>query len=200
MGVDSLSGRPRETQRSRRRPRLAALCALFPGMGAVYNKQNIKAVVHFVVTMGLFQLSGLHVLEGLFVLGGMAFYIYSIVDAYRTAQLIAQGESAAVDEQRFKQSIRNRASTIGVGLIVVGILLVVQVAQPFGIRISLGRLLPVGLIILGGYLLVNYFKRKDPANFSPEDIRRPTYTLIRGQAARDEFEKARRPSHPGNRR
>ena len=35
------------------KPRRAALCAIIPGIGAVYNREYVKAVVHFSVFAGL---------------------------------------------------------------------------------------------------------------------------------------------------
>jgi purine-cytosine permease-like protein len=127
-------------------------------MGAVYNRQNVKAVVHFVSVIGLFELASLRVAPGIFALGGRVFYLYSIIDAYRTAMSIARGESPAVSEERFKRSLIKRAPLIGVGLIAAGLLLVVQILRPFAF-VTVARLFPVGLIVLGGYLLSRYFKR-----------------------------------------
>ena len=96
LGVEGLSRRYSEP-RPRGRARWAALFALLPGMGAVYNHQNIKGVVHFATIVGLFQLTAINIVSGFFALAGLVFYLYSIIDAYRTAQLIAGGESAAAD-------------------------------------------------------------------------------------------------------
>src|SRR5262249_43070172 len=154
LGVEGLS-RENYSYKSGGRARLAALFALLPGMGAVYNHQNIKGVVHFVTIVGLFQLTALHVAAGFFSLAGSAFYVYSIIDAYRTARRIALGESPAADEERFKRSLIKRAPLIGVVLITAGLLLVIQITRPFSF-ITFARLFPVLLIILGGYLLTRY--------------------------------------------
>ena len=87
MGIENLS-RQYRTNHSKGKARLAALCAVLPGMGAVYNRQNVKAIVHFFAIIGLFQLSDLNIFEALFGMAGVAFYVYSIIDAYRTAKLI----------------------------------------------------------------------------------------------------------------
>jgi len=174
---------------------LAALCALLPGMGAVYNRQNTKAVVHFATIMALRLLAKIDVLGGFFLLAGLVFYAYSIVDAYRTAQLIEAGESAAADEARFKQSLARRAPGIGFVMIVAGIIYVVQVIHPFGI--SVAGLLPVGFILLGGYLLVNYFKRSDPGNIEPGEPKRLPFALIPGSGAADRNRGSRRESWRG---
>src|SRR5947209_3426945 len=74
LGVEGLS-RNYYSYKPRGRARWAALFALLPGMGAVYNRQNIKGVVHFVTIVGLFQLTALRVGAGFFSLAGMAFYV-----------------------------------------------------------------------------------------------------------------------------
>jgi hypothetical protein len=156
------------------------LLALLPGMGAVYNRQNIKGIVHFVTIVGLFQLAGIRVASAFFALGGMGFYIYSIVDAYRTGQLIAQGEDPAVDEARFKRSLIKRAPLIGVILIITGLLLVIQIARPYFPLAALVRFLPVAFIILGGYLLTRYFKRPREESYE-QGLTSPPYSLVPGK-------------------
>lgn len=179
LGIENLSRHYGNRSSSKSKARLAALCALIPGMGAVYNRQNIKAVVHFITIVGLFSLSDLHVLEGLFALGGVAFYFYSILDAYRTARLISEGESAEADEERFKRSLTRLAPTIGIVLIVAGILFVAQ--SMFGLSLTFARLLPVALIILGGYLLTRYFKRSSGDYNAPDYSRRQSAPLLSGR-------------------
>lgn len=196
LGVEGLS-RNYDNVRPRGRARLAALFALLPGMGAVYNRQNIKAVVHFMSIIGLFELASLKVAAGVFALAGLVVYLYSIIDAYRTAMLIARGESAAVDEERFKRSLIKRAPLIGIILIAAGLLLVVQILRPFSF-VTLARLFPVGLIIFGGYLLTRYFKRSREE--SDEDPSVPPYSLVPGRFSERSSERSGRMSNPAGRR
>src|SRR2546428_9463158 len=179
LGIEGLS-RNYYNARPRGHARLAALFALLPGMGAVYNRQNIKAVVHFVTIVGLFQLTGIRVAPGFFAFAGLAAYLYSIIDAYRTANVIAQGESPAVDEERFKRSLIKRAPLIGLFLVVAGLALVIQIARPLGF-ITFARLFPVALIVLGGYLLTRYFKRSRDGSEQEEYSNRPPYSLVPGR-------------------
>ncbi|HYP25738.1 MAG TPA: hypothetical protein VE262_03380 [Blastocatellia bacterium] len=177
MGVEGLSRRNYQGS-SRKTARVAALCALLPGMGAVYNRQNLKAIAHFVAIVGLFQLAEISVLDGFFGLAGVVFYFYSILDAYRTARLIAEGESAAADEEQFKRMLVRRAPALGLAFIVVGLLVFIQIVLPF--RATLGTLIPVALVILGGYLLTRYFKRSGGDGFRPEQSQRLPYSLVQG--------------------
>jgi hypothetical protein len=177
-GIENLSRRGYSNEPPpRRHARVAALCAVLPGMGAVYNRQNIKAVVHFVAIIGLIQLTHVRVLSGVFALAAILFYAYSIIDAYRTAQLIATGESPEADEERFKRSLVKRAPVVGVVLIISGLLLVIQLVRPLAF-ITYARLLPVALIILGGYLLTRYFKRKREDDYGRDYPKQPPYPLI----------------------
>jgi hypothetical protein len=199
MGVESLSGNYYDGAKSKRKSRLAALCAVLPGMGAVYNRQNMKAVFHFTAVAGLFQLSRLHVASGFFWFAGLVFYIYSIVDAYRTSRLIAGGESPAADEERFKRMLVKRAPAAGVALIIAGLFLVVEIVRPFAFM-TFARLFPVALILLGGYLLTTYFKRSRERSYSPGYSPDRPYELIPGRFADHAPEKFRRLSRPGDRR
>jgi hypothetical protein len=197
LGVEGLS-RNYSNTRPRGRARLAALFAVLPGMGAVYNRQNIKAVVHFVSIIGLFELASLKVAAGVFALAGLVFYFYSIIDAYRTAMLIARGESPAVDEERFKRSLIKRAPLIGVMLIAAGLLLVIQIVKPFAF-VTVARLFPVALIILGGYLLTRYFKRSREESYQqPPSV--PPYSLVPGRFSERSSERSGRMSNPAGRR
>lgn len=196
LGVEGLS-RNYYRGRNRGKARLAALFALLPGMGAVYNRQNIKGVVHFVTIVGLFQLTALRIAPGFFVLSGLAFYLYSIVDAYRTARLIDQGESPAADELRFKRSLISRAPVIGIVLISAGLMLVIQLARPLAF-IAFTKLFPVALIILGGYLLTRYFNRSREES----DDERPSapYPLVPDRFSRRSSETNKKVPYSAGRR
>ena len=196
LGVEGLS-RNYNNVRPRGRARLAALFAVLPGMGAVFNRQNTKAVVHFVSVVGLFQLASIKIASGVFALAGMATYVYSIIDAYRTAVLIANGESPAVNEERFKRSLKKRAPLIGMLLISAGLLLVWNFIRPFGF-VTLARLFPVALIIFGGYLLTRYFKRSNE-EYEPSSSA-PPYSLIPGRFGERSSEHSRQRSNPAGRR
>ena len=79
----------------RKSPALAALLAILPGVGHFYLGHNLKGVGYLVGIAGL-QFFGLDLdlsVIGLAVgvpmeLGGGTLWLYSIVDAYRTAKLM----------------------------------------------------------------------------------------------------------------
>jgi uncharacterized membrane protein YkgB len=173
------------------------MLALVPGMGAVYNRQNVKAVVHFLAVVGLFQLTKIGMAPGLFALAGFVCYIYSIIDANRTAHLIAQGESAAADEERFKKLLIRRAPALGVIFIIAGILFVINIVSQVAL-LAIAKLFPVLLILLGGYLLTKYFKRSRERVESSDPPRAP-YSLVPGSYGDRESGNVRRLSRPGER-
>ena len=74
------------TQISNFSPARAALLGVVPGMGAAYNRQYDKAVAHF----GMFAALCILADEGHGVIGMAAavFYVFTILDAYRSAQFI----------------------------------------------------------------------------------------------------------------
>jgi hypothetical protein len=171
MGIDALSRYRTANKRAKNRARLAALLALVPGLGAVYNHQNVKAIFHFIGVILLFQLTEIKSLDVLFALAGTVAYFYTIIDAYRTSERIANGEDPQVDEARFKRNLASRAAGIGVLLLLGGALLLIQLLHPFGADVSLMKLLPVMLILCGGYLIVGYIKKSREREEEP-----PVYT------------------------
>jgi len=197
LGVEGL-GRDSGNAAPRARARIAALFALFPGMGAVYNRQNVKGVVHFATIVGLFQLTAIHVASGFFGLAGLAAYLYSIIDAYRTGHLISRGATPSADEERFKRSLIKRAPFIGILLITAGFLLVIQILRPFSL-ITYARLFPIVLIILGGFLLTRYFKRSREEGYE-HNSETPPYSLVPGRFGERSSERTGRFSHPAGRR
>ena len=77
----------------RKDPRLAALLAVIPGVGHFYLGHNMKGVAYLVGILGLqffgadLDLSVIGLAVGVpMELGGGTLWVYSIVDAYRTAK------------------------------------------------------------------------------------------------------------------
>lgn len=69
-------------------PALAALLGFIPGVGAMYNGQYAKGIVHLIVFAVLVSLTGERGLFGLFVAGWV---FYQVIEAHHTAQARRDG-------------------------------------------------------------------------------------------------------------
>ncbi|GAB4241091.1 MAG: hypothetical protein Kow00109_16350 [Acidobacteriota bacterium] len=134
--------------RPENRPVKAALCALIPGIGAVYNGEYTKAVVHFAVFAGLVVLAES---EGIFGMAAASFYIFMIIDAYRSAE--------AAEWRRSTQGAGEAAMNFpiwGGVLILMGVVLLLDNLGAISLRAA-ARFWPLILVALGVYLLLQYF-------------------------------------------
>jgi hypothetical protein len=153
-------------------PKLATLFAVIPGLGAVYNRQRVKALVHFMTVVGLFELADLTNF-GLFGVGGAVFYLFSIMDAYRTAKAMRSGLDPAEQDERLRAMVMAKMHVLALVLIVLGgLFLASDVMQMFNVSVSLRKLWPLVLIAAGGYLVVRYYRNgrtsgEPPADYHP---------------------------------
>jgi hypothetical protein len=69
-------------------PGLAALLGFIPGVGAMYNGQYAKGVVHLIVFAILISLADEHGIFGLFIAGWVC---YQVIEAYHTARARRDG-------------------------------------------------------------------------------------------------------------
>jgi hypothetical protein len=147
-------------------PRRAALCAIIPGIGAVYNREYIKAIVHFSVFAGLVILAEA---EGVFALAAFSFYVFTVIDAYRSAETIAKQDTLVVQSQVEKTEEINFPLWGGI-LILMGLLFLLDNLDVIRLS-SFVDFWPLILIALGAYLIWSYFQppnRERPAASSPE--------------------------------
>lgn len=137
-------------------PTRAAVCGLIPGIGAVYNREYEKAVIHFSVFAGLAYMAES---VGIFGLAAFCFYVFTVIDAYRSAESIARrgGVGAAGDD-------RLNLPVWGGVLVLMGLLFLLDNLGAIHLR-STVKFWPLLLIFLGIYLIVPYFRvgRKGPA-------------------------------------
>jgi TM2 domain-containing membrane protein YozV len=143
-------GRPEDKS-----PLIALLLGLMPGVGAAYNGQNIKALTHFLAVAGLWSLADIFDrLEIIFGLGGAGFYIYSIYDAFQSAQRLRRGEDISGQDESLKTFLQQRMNLFGVLLIGVGALAMLN----FWIPTLIQRIWPILLIVAGAYLVWDYYR------------------------------------------
>lgn len=168
----STSGRTAVKEKS---PLVATVFALIPGLGAAYNGQHIRALVHFVIVAGLWHLADImpSPFGPIFALGGFGFYFFTIYDARQTADRLRAGEDLSEDELRLKQSLRERAPLWGCILVGFGAISFLHVffdTQLYG-------LWPLLLIAAGVYLLRG-FRRLSQGGIVHASYRTPPPSVI----------------------
>ncbi len=137
-------------------PGLAFLLGLIPGVGAVYNAQYVKAIVHVVIfglLISIMDSGAAGGFEPMFGLLIAIWYFYMPFEAYHTARKRSLG--IPVDDFSSILPLKARTSGFPIGpvvLIAVGVLFLL--AQ-FGL-LSIGAILrywPVALILAGSWML-----------------------------------------------
>lgn len=134
------------------------LSFLVPGLGAAYNGQTSKAIVHFAIFASFFQMAVLT--DGLpfFVLGFIATWFYAAIDAYRTAQLLRAGLAPGAEEDVIARRLYGNPVAWGITLVAVGTLFLLHTV--LGIQLPVRQFLPVLLVLLGAYMLADYLQRR----------------------------------------
>jgi len=143
---------------------LAFALGWIPGVGAIYNGQYAKGIVHAVVFGILCSIldSNLHGLDVIFAMMLTAWIFYMAFEAYHTASKRRAGEY--VDEYSSLIDLRSRGRfpMAGVGLIVLGIILLLHTLDLLDFY-YVSRYWPALLILAGLWLLYNRFAGADPA-------------------------------------
>jgi len=134
-------------------PKRAALCALIPGMGAVYSNDYIKGITYFAVFAALVMMGDR--VHDVFGFGAFVFLIFTMFEAYRTAE--ARAREQIRTGVRAPGSTRDRGvMTWGVFLIALGCIFLLQNVLPLHL---LNRMWPGIFILLGAYLV--YYSLRD---------------------------------------
>ena len=148
-------------------PALAFILGLIPGVGAIYNGQYIKGLVHAVIFGVIVSLISSND-EGAAVpfLGIMlaAFIFYMPFEAYHTAKkrqmgIVVDEWSSLISQDR----IANRAPMGPIILIGIGFLFLLNTLNLLEFR-RIGRFWPVLLIVMGAYML---YSRANAARVAP---------------------------------
>ncbi len=160
--------------RRKNSPTVALLLSfLVPGLGAAYNGQTSKALVHFAIFASFFQMA--IITDGLafFVLGIGGALLFAAVDAYRTAQLIRAGLAPDTESDAIARRLYGNPLAWSVMLVALGTIFLLHTV--FGVRLNVREFLPVALIALGGYMLYDYLsnRRKRAASSAFDALRSP---------------------------
>ncbi|MCB1023236.1 MAG: B-box zinc finger protein [Acidobacteria bacterium] len=169
-------------------PFISTVLSLFcPGLGAAYNGQTSKALIHFLVFIGLFQMAILSGGMAVFVLGFLGMWLYAALDSWRTAQMIRSGVTPNSAEDVLVQRFSGNAKLWGIVLTIIGVSFVLQTLFNFN-QILTRFILPLLLIGLGIHLLRAYlFKSNSSSDLSgfyrnnrsldyPDSFREPEYS------------------------
>jgi len=139
-------------------PFIATFLSLFvPGLGAAYNGQTSKAIVHFAIFASFFQMAVVTDGVSFFVLGVIGTWLFAAVDACRTAQLMRAGLAPDAEEDAITRQLYGNPLAWGITLIVLGAMFLSHTL--LGVQFPMRRALPVALVILGAYILFDYLKR-----------------------------------------
>lgn len=171
----SLAAVARSPQVASYSPARAAFFALIPGIGAVYNRQYSKALVHFATFISLILLAD-YVPE-VFVLAAISFYIFTIIDAYRSAQWILRKR---IQDPAFSEEDDEIQLPLWGGLLILlGAVFFLSNLGVFNLRQVIDFGWPLLFVAAGAYLILAYlFKTpqrsagkprpdSDPDPFSP---------------------------------
>src|SRR5260370_6217165 len=140
-------------------PFVATLLSLFvPGLGAAYNGQTSKALVHFAIFASFFQMAVVTDGVTFFVLGVIGTWLFSAVDSCRTAQLTRAGLAPDAEEDAIARQLSGNPVPWGVILVALGSLFLARTMLP--VQFPGRKLLPVVLVVLGAYILFDYLKRR----------------------------------------
>ncbi len=165
--------------RRRSSPFVATLLSFVPGLGAAYNGQTSKAIVHFAIFASFFQMAvmtdGMH----FFVLGALGTWLFAAVDACRTAQLMRAGLTPEAEEDVIARRLYGNPFAWGVTLIVIGSIFLLHTL--LGVQLPIRELLPVALVALGAYMLFDYLRRRKASDRVVRfDSRMPPPSVITG--------------------
>ena len=174
QGVDLLRQQTRANYapfvKKRTSPFIAALLSFIcPGLGAAYNGQTTKALVYFAVFIGLFQLAVLTSGTPVFVLGFMGMWLFSLLDSWRTAQMIRSGVTPDNAEDILVRRFSGNTKLWGGVLGVLGLAFLVR-WMGFDLRFLFKPMVPLALIALGIYLFRGYIFKKRPERDYAVDV------------------------------
>jgi TM2 domain-containing membrane protein YozV len=166
---------PAQTRRKSSRVVALLLSFLLPGLGAAYNGQISKAVVHFAIFAGFFQMATITDANAFFVLGALGMWLFAAVDAYRTAQLIRSGLAPDAESDAIARRLYGNPIAWAIVLVVLGGTFLLHTM--FGFVLPISKLLPVALVLLGAYMLFDHLRTRRGRDLTQFE-QMPTSALI----------------------
>jgi len=140
------------------RPGTALALGFIPGLGAVYNGEYVKALLHVLIFAGLVALANTDVPDAVQIFIGISaacFYFYMPIESYRVAKARAEGSP----EPPSLVGGQDQKPIGALILIVIGALLLLA---NFGLleRDWFTKSWPVALIVLGVYFVYDRMAKK----------------------------------------
>ncbi|HVF27668.1 MAG TPA: hypothetical protein VM943_05465 [Pyrinomonadaceae bacterium] len=164
-----------EMVRRKTSPLVALLLSfIVPGLGAAYNGQTSKALVHFTIFASFIQMATVTDGVAFFILGFIGTWLFASVDAFRTAQLIRSGLAPDTESDAIARRLYGNPLAWAVVLITLGTIFLLHTM--FGVRLPVREFLPVVLVLLGAYMLFDYLRpqRKSEADVFNGSSRPPS--------------------------
>src|SRR5215204_2741443 len=137
------------------------LSVICPGLGAAYNGQTSKALVHFTIFASFFQMAAVTDGTLFFVLGIFGTWLFAAVDAVRTAQLIRSGLAPDAEQDAIARRLYGNPLAWAVTMISLGTVFLLHTV--FNVRLPVREFLPVVLVLLGAYMLFDWARSRGGA-------------------------------------
>jgi hypothetical protein len=149
---------PQQFQRRTSKWVATLLSLLVPGLGAAYNGQTSKALVHFALFASCWQMAAVTNAVAFFVLGALGVWLFAAVDSYRTAQLISAGLAPNAETDPIARRLYGHPLAWAVVLIALGSIFLLNTF--FGVQFPVRQMLPVALVVLGAYMLFDFLRSR----------------------------------------
>jgi len=139
-------------------PGLAATLGIIPGLGAVYNGENMKALIHVLIFAGLIAALSSDLPDSataFVIVAFICFCFYMPIEAYRTARARRDGQPEPANLIDGGESRKPIGAFILIG---IGVLILLG---NFGLLQQewLRKAWPVALILVGGFILWDRLKK-----------------------------------------
>ena len=138
---------------------VALMLGFIPGVGAIYNGEYLKGLIHIMVFFGIIGIAdaiGSEPFQAMFAMLAVGFYFYMVIDAYKTAKLRASGQAPEPGNWAFPGAGSGSAAPIGpIILIVLGVVFLGRTMDIFDFYYFryLWRFWPLILIAIGAWML-----------------------------------------------
>lgn len=162
-----------------------ALSLLVPGLGAAYNGQTSKALVHFGIFAAFFQIAVISNGQLFFVFGVLAAWLFASVDAYRTAQVIRAGLTPQAELDLIARRLYGNPLAWGIVLLALGTIFLLHTI--FNITLPMRPVLGVTIVLLGAHMLYDYLRTGRTKRKLAFDGRQPPASVVDGTGSSNLF-------------